>query len=621
MLIAPYPENEDERLQFLRSLKVLDTAAEASFDRITRVAAELLQVPTALISLVDAERQWFKSKVGLEAREGPRDISFCAHALHVKTALIIPDTHEDPRFHDNPAVVGPPHVRFYAGIPLRTAEGLTVGTLCAVDYRPRLFPESTIAALADLASLVERELFQRAVLGTAKAVNAEERQERVFNERRFAAIFENTPSGKAIVDLQGKITLVNRKLCEVTGYSSDELLGKALAEITYPDDREKDLIQVGELLLGKRDSYELEKRYIRKDGSLNWVALNVAIVRSEAGMPMHFIVVVLDISDRKRNEAFMDRYHEELEQRIVERTTDFMRSQESLQAIADSFPVLITQIDAELRYVFNNAQYRDIFGIEPTALRGKAVSDFLAPELYQRLLPYFQRALRGERITVDDICYDVTDGRIWSATYIPQLRDGEVVGFFVMSQDISERKRVEQALIDRAMIDSLTGLPNRSAMLEKLTLSLAISHASTAGFALFFLDLDGFKQVNDGHGHDVGDALLRHVAVRLQKAVRQQDFVSRWAGDEFVVLVDISEPSICQRIGSSICEALSEPFLLGSVSVQIGTSIGIALCPPFSTITPDELLGYADAAMYEAKRMGKNRFTFSKALPSLGTHS
>ncbi|MBA1180071.1 diguanylate cyclase [Pseudomonas psychrotolerans] len=620
MQIAPYPPNEGDRLRFLRSLEVLDTAAEESFDRVTRVVAELLQVPTALISLVDADRQWFKSKVGLEAQEGPRDISFCAHTLHVETALIIPDTHNDLRFHDNPTVMGPPYVRFYAGIPLRTADGLTVGTLCAVDYRPRTFPESTFAALADLARIVEHELFQRAALGAAKVVQAEERQGRMFNERRFAAIFENTPSGKAVVDLQGRITLVNRKLCAITGYSSEELLAKSLAEITYSDDIKKDLVEIGELFSRKRDSYEVEKRYIRKNGTLVWVALNVAMVRDEVGMPVHFIVVALDISDRKRNEAFMDRYHEELERRIVERTSDFMRSQETLQTIADSFPILIAQIDTRLRYIFNNAQYREIFGVEPATLRGKAVSDFLAPDVYQRLLPYFQRALRGERTAADDICYDISDGRIWNATYIPQRREGKVVGFFVMSQDVSERKRVEQALIDRAMIDSLTGLPNRSAMLEKLTANIAISQKGTAGFALFFLDLDGFKQVNDGHGHEVGDEVLRHVAVRLKKAVRQQDFVSRWAGDEFVIIADVSNPSICKRIGSSICEALSEPFKLASATVHIGTSIGIAICPPFSKIDADELLSYADAAMYESKRMGKNCFQFSKALPSLRTH-
>lgn len=131
------PENEEDRLRELKRLGVLDTAAEQCYDEITRQAAVLCKVPIALISLIDKDRQWFKSKVGLEAEETSRDISFCAHAILQATAMVIEDATQDPRFQSNPAVTGDPFVRFYAGIPLITLGGYAMGTLCVADAVPR----------------------------------------------------------------------------------------------------------------------------------------------------------------------------------------------------------------------------------------------------------------------------------------------------------------------------------------------------------------------------------------------------------------------------------------------------------------------------------------------------
>jgi len=158
---APLPADEAKRLQLLRSLDLLDTAREEVFDRVTRVVAELLQVPIALVSLVDEHRQWFKSRVGLDVCETARDVSFCAHALHSGRLLLVEDTQHDARFAGNPLVTGAPHIRFYAGVPLRSSDGLVLGTLCAIDTKPRTLSASLQAALCDLAATVEREIVQR----------------------------------------------------------------------------------------------------------------------------------------------------------------------------------------------------------------------------------------------------------------------------------------------------------------------------------------------------------------------------------------------------------------------------------------------------------------------------
>ncbi len=607
MLIAPYPTNEAARLEFLLSLEVLDTPAQETFDRFTRVLAELLQVPIALVSLVSADKQWFKSRLGLDVCETSRDIAFCAHALHVSDALVIEDAVADVRFHDNPLVVGPPYVRFYVGIPLRSSEGFVVGTLCALDTRPRSISQGALAAVKDLARGVERELFHRDMAGQARMIYEDERRARSLSEIRFATVFEETPTGKAIVDLKGRFEVANRKFCEISGYSSDELLNKTFQDITHPDDIQQDLALIADLLTGSRTSYALEKRYLRKDGSVVWVGLNVALLRDATGAPLHFIVVILDITSRKHSEALIQDHQQELERRVEERTAALMRSQETLQAIADNVPMLIAQVDSQLHYVFANARYQEIFDVDPVSLRGKSVQAVLTPEVFEALLPYFNRALAGDRSTRDDIRYNEHDGRIWRASYIPDIRNGKVVGFFVMSQDVTEQKRKEKSLTDMALLDHLTGLPNRAALMEKLNDAVDSAEQGQADFAIFFLDLDGFKRVNDEYGHDIGDELLCQVSERLRQKMRQHDTVCRLSGDEFVVIAPgLTAPDVCERLAGALCATLVQPFHLRGHIVRIGTSVGISVCRANSLSTPEQLLASADAAMYEAKRGGRN---------------
>ncbi len=155
---ARQPHNEEERLAALDSLRILDTPPEERFDKIARAAAEALDVPIALVSLVDRNRQWFKSCIGLEARETPRDMAFCAHAILNDDVLIVPDTFLDSRFSDNPLVTGNVRVRFYAGYPLRLPNGHVVGTLCLIDVRPRQFDKQQVELLREFGKSAEQEL-------------------------------------------------------------------------------------------------------------------------------------------------------------------------------------------------------------------------------------------------------------------------------------------------------------------------------------------------------------------------------------------------------------------------------------------------------------------------------
>jgi len=158
MKTAPPPQNEDERLAELLSYDVLDTEAEQLFDDLTALASQICETPIALISLIDPNRQWFKSRVGLDAEETSRDIAFCSHAILQSDVFEIPNATLDPRFHDNPLVTGAPDIRFYAGAPLITPSGHAIGTLCAIDSKPRKLTETQKASLQTLSKSVVAHL-------------------------------------------------------------------------------------------------------------------------------------------------------------------------------------------------------------------------------------------------------------------------------------------------------------------------------------------------------------------------------------------------------------------------------------------------------------------------------
>lgn len=161
MMPAPIPADDEQRLQALQELLILDTPPEERFDRVVAFAADEFDVPIALVSLVDRNRQWFKSRVGLAVCETARDISFCGHALVQDGIFVIPDALADPRFADNPLVLGEPHIRFYAGAPLRVPGPATLGTLCLIDRQPRHLDRTDLAILGSLRDLVVQELVRQ----------------------------------------------------------------------------------------------------------------------------------------------------------------------------------------------------------------------------------------------------------------------------------------------------------------------------------------------------------------------------------------------------------------------------------------------------------------------------
>lgn len=290
---AELPANEESRLQTLQRYGILDTAIEQPYQDIARLAAEVCACPIALVSLVDRDRQWFKAEIGQEVCQTSRSVSFCAHAiLEPENLFIVPDASKDPRFAQNPLVLADPPIRFYAGAPLLTPNGMALGTLCVIDHVPR---ELTAAQQESLRALSRQVMVQlelhRQIREMEQTVAQRDRMQLTLrdSELRFRSAFDDAPIGMALVAPDGHWLKVNQALCDIVGYSQPELLALSFQDITHAADLEVDVGYVNQMLAGELRVYQMEKRYLHKDGHIVWIHLGVSLVRDDRGEPLYFV--------------------------------------------------------------------------------------------------------------------------------------------------------------------------------------------------------------------------------------------------------------------------------------------------------------------------------------------
>lgn len=303
---APFPENEPERLRALQAFDVLDTPPEDNFDDLTKLASTICQTPIALISLVDHSRQWFKAACGLEAKETPRSIAFCAHAILQPDLMIVQDALADERFADNPLVTNPPHIRFYAGSPLRTAEGQNLGTLCVIDRVPRELNTEQQEALKALTRQVIAQLELRRHI-KAHMVHEEEM---ALRDRSI----DSATNGILIADARladMPTVYCNSAFEKMTGYSREEVLGKNCRFLQGKDHDQPGVNIIREAIRHGIEA-RAELRNYRKDGTFFWNEFYLAPVRNPQGVLTHFIGVQTDITQRKEHEVALAQKTEEL---------------------------------------------------------------------------------------------------------------------------------------------------------------------------------------------------------------------------------------------------------------------------------------------------------------------
>ncbi len=315
------PEDEDARLRALQDSGLLDTGPEQAYDDLTMLASQLCGTPVALVSLVDRDRQWFKSRVGFAAEQTPRELAFCAHAILQRDVMIVADARTDPRFADNPLVTGSPGIRFYAGAPLEVSSGHRIGTLCVIDTAPRQLTDTQRAALEALSRQVVAQIeLRRKVVELERARRRQaafERQLQDFNKELTSQVSERTQallaqldranlyfdavgSMMVIADREGRIVRANNAAGKVLGHAPDALVGEDWFALCFPPDEEAAGRRFFASLIGGEHGKERRFRghVMTADGRRRIIGWHTTLLDDDTGLPGELLGVGEDMTDR-----------------------------------------------------------------------------------------------------------------------------------------------------------------------------------------------------------------------------------------------------------------------------------------------------------------------------------
>lgn len=300
MQVPPTPPDEAGRLAALHALQLLDTAPEERFDRVTRTAQRLFDVPIVLVTLVDAERHWFKSCLGLDVEEIDREVSFCGHAVVQDEVFVVPDALHDERFADNPLVTGDPFIRFYAGYPVREPSGRPVGTLCIIDRVPRTLSADEEAVLRDLGSWVEHELASHQVGRAVEALR--------LSEAHLNAVLSSVADGVATFGIDGTVLSFNQAAEHMFRATAADVVGRPIWELVVDEDQH----QIVGLLADRASEHLVDEVWVevgarRADGTTFRMHVAASELRGSGGQV--FIAVARDVTElsrlRRRNELIL----------------------------------------------------------------------------------------------------------------------------------------------------------------------------------------------------------------------------------------------------------------------------------------------------------------------------
>ncbi len=402
----------------------------------------------------------------------------------------------------------------------------------------------------------------------------------------------------SLVDRDLRFHYANGGFAKSFGTTPEALIGKTLRDFYNPTHFAAFEGYVNRALAGETVTYERRSQVVDSDGI--WFTVSLTPWRNADGEVIGIISCSMKVHELKLSSEAL---------RVAN---------ERLSSHMDNSPLTVLELDASLTITRCSNRVSVLLGLAPGALEGRALLDVLhIADANEPLVSALSRLTSGaeESNRVESNLTHADGHTVYCEWFNSALTDasGRVTSIMALVQDVSARVEAAQQLLHIATHDTLTGLANRRMLTERLSHALARAERTGEAVAVLFIDLDGFKSVNDKHGHGAGDEVLRDVAMRLRRIARATDFVARLGGDEFVILLDTDvHPGSPSMLAERVFDALSAPCRFTGGEAPIGASIGVAMHPPLSNLAAD-LIRRADAAMYEAKSAGKGCVRYATA--------
>lgn len=615
-------DTEIARLEALHALQVLDTAQEERFDRLTRIAARVFNAPISLVSLVDQDRQWFKSRHGLDAHETPRSQAFCEYAVRSQDIVLVPDATKDQRFADNPLVTGGPEIRFYAGAPLFSQCGRYVlGTLCVIDTVPRHDAEPFLETLRDLAATASHELAAgRARARLEKALSGLD-EERAMHR----LVFENMPATLAVINTDLTYKLVNQSFSLFShtppraGMHMREILGDERFAVIQP--------HLERALAGETVHFEASST--NKNGEPIVYEVRYQPNVDSDGKVVSLTSLGTDVTRRRQLEASIAAL---AKMNFGPRSSLAETSSDALGRVSE---LLHMQFAGITRKLPNGELESTVTHTPPEFKVGQMP---LAKGLMQQVIETGEcivsrdlqtdhrvagqqtgkfpiRAFAGAPIIVDrQVIGGVgfanlkphTDNFLDIEIEVVRLA-GSIIAREIARKEADEKiARRERALHELATTDSLTNLPNRREIMRLglAELERARRYGNTFSFAI--MDIDNFKAINDTHGHSTGDTTLVDTASLVKAGIRTVDRIGRIGGEEFAILMPETDLSGARDAMEKVRREMEQhAYYAKGETLKVTASFGVVTYRKGETL--EDVINRADQLLYLAKESGRNR--------------
>ncbi|SHF10751.1 PAS domain S-box-containing protein/diguanylate cyclase (GGDEF) domain-containing protein [Modicisalibacter ilicicola DSM 19980] len=637
---------DSSRLEALDSLRLLDTPFEERFDVLTRLACRLFDVPIALVSLVDDERQWFKSAQGITLRETPVEYAFCAHVVEANATLVVTDASQDPRFRNNPLVLGAPHIRFYAGVPIHGPAGMPLGTFCIIDTRPRGLSEHDKETLHSLARLVTLDIAHgRQPLYLGELPESESAMETTVGALSTRAE-QRHRAGAAprLILLELLDDLLRLARCEyglvgevrpMDGTLTLDVLGMSLGEVSH--DAQAFFSQGRRRLSLERMNALVDNRLLRPE-------IQVFSERDFARMPSsalpenhprlrNALLVPFVVNDRniglmlianrpggfdqdraKRllkpvmhiGSRLLESLHKDQEKSALYATLEEFRA--TLDATLDL--ILIFEEESQ-HFTYCNQGGLDQLGYSDDELKALSPAQLIDGLDSTELTAQFAALRQGRnsiRLNTHLRCRDGDTLPVQATIQRTRYEDCDRYNYVIVARDLRESLEAQREIDWITHHDALTRQLNRTGFLKALGKNRPGRHDASRRQAILLCGVDRFKRINDAHGTAVADDVLRELAGAFSSALAAYPgaLLGRLGGDEFAIAVNLTSDKHALELADALRHRVEQHRFPMLDELQLTISIGLATATG-GYIKPEELLRRANAAQVQAKRHGRNR--------------